>query len=462
MNTSRETDADWPDKIFYVCTSGAGIVVNAAPLVQAAEKIVGMRILCGVRDPKKPTDAERRESIRPAERLTEFASKQLKIACVDRIYGSPDSYVAWSDALNDSAERAEKLEATLVYNVTGGPRTVPLASILGASNAVRDSIMMIAVSFGDRTCTQLVFDGKGALIDERPLPVSKRIGFDGLVTLYGYREQDPQSREGHEAFIKKHGCIAKKVFGEIKSTGGKPAIAALHKSMQFDSEGKERREHFVPFCVPWEELLDYASRRNRRPNCALHLQQVLRAFCGVDGLNIIWGGGNIARIEINSEAARRFCGGVWLEAVVYGLVQNVFKQNVFKRTNAQIVAGAKLAVAGEPPPSSNALPDDMELDVVIVIDDQLHVIEVKAVTTSKGFGEHIPKLVKIRQELGSQVMRVYLVAPLLNKTNLDRGGFSSRALKQGVTLLYGLPPWPPTHTGGALKLLEERLKKLVQ
>ena len=461
MNASRETGVRWPDPIYYVCNSGAGIVVNAAPLVQAAgahRKIVGMRILCGVRDRKNLTDTERRESIRPAERLTKFASEQLGIMCVDRIYGSPDSYAAWSDALNDSAERAEELGATLVYNVTGGPRTVPLASILGASDAARASIMMIAVSFGDRTCTQLVFDAGGALTDERALPASGRIGFDGLVTLYGYREQDPGSRKDHEAFIAKHGDIARNVLEEIRSLtrGRKSAIAALHRSMQFDCNGKERGEHFAPFRVEWKDLQappPHALHREPPPSNAL--RRVLRAFHGVDGLDIIRGAtGNVERIEINSEAARRFCGGVWLEAVVYGLVRDVFN----KSAKAQIVAGATLAVEDKPPRSSNVLPDDMELDVAIEIDDQLHVIEVKAVTTSRDFGEHIAKLVKIRQELGSQVMSVYLVAPLLNKGDLERGGFSSRARKQGVTLLYGLPR--QAKTGGVFQLLKERLKKL--
>ena len=415
MNASRESDTNWPDKIFYVCNSGAGIVVNAAPLVQAggAERIVGMRILCGVRDQKKPTDAERRESIRPAERLTKFASEQLGIKCVDQFYGSPDSYVAWSDVLNESAERAKDLEATLIYNVTGGPRAVPLASILGASNEVRASIMMIAVSFGDRTCTRLVFGDHGALTDERALPAIGRIGFDGLVTLYGYREQDPDGRKTQEAFIKKHGCTARNVFDAIKGPVGvgKSAIAALHWSMWFDPDDNERGGHFRPFHVDCATLLRRSRRSSRK-----ELLRVLHAFRDVEGLDIIPdANGNVERIEIKSEAARRFCGGVWLEAVVYDLVCGVFKGS--KKAH-QIIVGATLAVAGTPPRTRNVLPDDMELDVAIEIDDQLHVIEVKAVTTSRGFGEHIAKLVKIRQELGSQVMSVYLVAPLLDQEDL--------------------------------------------
>ena len=195
MNTAERTAVGWPARIYYVCNSTAGIVVNATPLVQAcADRFVGMKILCGVRDSKKPTPPERRESIRPADRLTAFAAQLGIMNIDDPMYGDPDSYAAWSGVLDESAERARALNATLVYNVTGGPRTLPLAVFLGASNESRASIMAVAVSFSDRTCRQLVFDHSGILTDERPLPQHGRIGFDGLITLYGYREQDPASR----------------------------------------------------------------------------------------------------------------------------------------------------------------------------------------------------------------------------------------------------------------------------
>ena len=147
----------------------------------------------------KPTTAEQRESIRPAEGLTAFALR-LGIKTVDEpLYGAPDSYAAWSNVLDETARRARELESALVYNVTGGPRALPLAAILGASNEVRASMVALAVSFSDRTCTQLVFNSDGVLTDERALPAQDRVGFDELMTLYGYREQDPIARERHEA-----------------------------------------------------------------------------------------------------------------------------------------------------------------------------------------------------------------------------------------------------------------------
>ena len=438
-NAPDPTSVEWPRRIYYVCNSGSGIVVNATPLVQAgASRIAGMRILCGVRDPGRPTPAERRESIDPEKRLTAFA-RQLGIETVDApMYGVPDSYAAWSGVLNEAARRAGELGATVVYNVTGGPRTLPLAAIVGASNEVRASMVALAVSFSDRTCTQLIFNNRGEFIGERALPAHDRVGFDGLITLYGYRKQDPGARKSHEQFICKHRCIADRVLAAAKKRGGKTAIATLQWSMQFDAiTGAERGASAPPFCVAVAGL-----RTDRKA-----LGGVIAAFEGLDGLHIVRNrSGAVQSIEVKTEAARRFIGGVWLEAVVFGLVRDVLG------TRAEVVAGAVLAVEGRPPRSSNILPDDTELDVAIVLDDQLHVIEVKAVTNTVGkFGDHIAKLAKIRQELGSQVMRSFLVAPLLVRSNLERGGFIARAEKQGVHLRID-------HTATAQ--LESDLRKL--
>ena len=430
MSASKQDAVDWPESIYYVCNSGSGIVVNATPLVQAGtDRIAGMRVLCGVRNPKKPTSAERRESIRPAERLTAFA-RGIGIETIDEpMHADPDSYVAWSGLLDDLAKRARELEATLVYNVTGGPRTVPLAALLGASSRSRSSSVAIAVSFSDRTCRRLDFDSNGVLTAEHNLRSHARMGFDDLIPLYGYREQDPASRRQHEEFIRKHREVAERVLEETKR-GGKQAVAALHWSMQFDSGGRERDDSAAPFCVEFKDI-----RANRYA-----LDRVVNAFGGLDGLEIVRGRGRdrgIERINVKTEQSHRFVGGVWLEAVVFGLVCDVFR----KTRGAEVIAGATLAVDSTQPVSSNVPPDDKEIDVAVVVDDQLHVIEAKAVTNSGRFGEHINKVASFRQELGSQLMRAFLVAPLLVESDLEnkRVNFIKRADKQGVRLYCGLP-----------------------
>ena len=163
---------------------------------------------------------------------------------------------------------------------------------------------------------------------------------------------------------------------------------------------------------------------------------VLEAFDGLEGLKAARdANGQIERLEVRSEEAYRFVGGGWLEAAVLNRVRYALRG----ASRVEIVAGVRLGVEGPRTGGANAPPDDSELDVAIVVDDQLHVIEAKAFTVSMpgAIANAVAKLAKIRQELGSQLMGCFLVAPLLNRWDMGRGAFVERAEKQGVRLLYG-------------------------
>lgn len=428
--------ADWPERIHYVCNSGSGVVVNASPLAQAGrERIAGMTILCVARDPSSPTPAELRESVAPMKRLRQFAREYLEIDA-EAVYGAPDSSGDWVGVLGREAKRAAERRAALVYNVTGGPRTLPLMALLGAPNAVRAATCAISVSFADRTCKRLAFNAEGELVDEAALPARRRLAFGDLVPLYGYREQDRDERRKHEAYLTEHGEIAETVLKKAQrswaSTGGKPAtgrrrrrdfgrdvVAGLHL------EAQKAQARGLPFDIEATAL---------RFGESAATQPVFEAFDGLESLDIVRdAGGRIERLGVRGEEAYRFIGGVWLEAVVLNRVRRALRH----APRAEIVAGARLAVESSGAGGANAPPDDTEIDAAVVLDDQLHVIEAKAVKQSGKIADAVSKLAKIRQELGSQVMHCFLVAPLLNKGDMGRGAYVERAEKQGVRLLYG-------------------------
>ena len=176
---------------------------------------------------------------------------------------------------------------------------------------------------------------------------------------------------------------------------------------------------------------------------------VFAAFDGLDGMDVVRDStGRVERLEFDGAEAARFVGGVWLEAAILGRVRDALR----RAPGAEVAAGVRLAVEGSGAPGANAPRDDGELDVAIAINDQLHVVEAKAVRESGRIGDHIAKLVKIRQELGSQVMRCFLVAPLLGGREIGRGDFEERARKQGVRLLHG---------PRALDYLEKEIARLV-
>ena len=433
----NQSAAEWPERIHYVCNSGSGIVVNASPPVQAgAKRVVGMTILCAVGKQSRPTPAEERESIGPKDRLTRFARERLGVEARP-VFGPPDSHKAWTGLLDKEAARAAERNATLVYNLTGGPRALPLAVLLGASNAARAATCAISVSFADRTCKRLVFDDQGVLVDERPLPARERIGFDDLLPLYGYQEQQPDQRRAGEEHLLQHSGVAERVLeaslgwwdvaakkwvvkrkhAEGRRQLGKIIVSKLHKL------GHDREP---PFMARRSEI---QNSRNSRA-----IVPVFESFEGLEGLEVVRNSeGLVENLEIRSEAAARFVGGVWLEAAILGRVHRAMSHVA----GAEVVAGARIRVDGSKTREASDPPADSEIDVAIVVNEQLHVIEAKAVGDSRKTGDHIAKLVKIRQELGSQVMRCFLVAPLLGVNDLARGDFVTRAKKQGVDLLYG-------------------------
>ena len=128
----------------------------------------------------------------------------------------------------------------------------------------------------------------------------------------------------------------------------------------------------------------------------------------------------------------RFIGGVWLEAAIFGMISDIFEG-----TSVEVYGGLKLAVKDTRIRSMNVPPSDMELDIAFLIDGQLHVVEVKAVTTPKGFGQFTPKLVKMREEIGSHRMRTFLITPFLEQMDIEVGDFMSRTKQQGIELYYG-------------------------
>ena len=117
----------WPKRIFYVCNSTFGSVVNAIPIAHAgASRIVGAKVLCEADNPSKPTQVEKRQSIDPADRLIKFAC-ELGIKSVERqTLQNSHSYLGWSNVLTEISEIAKQMNATLVYNVTGGKKNMCL------------------------------------------------------------------------------------------------------------------------------------------------------------------------------------------------------------------------------------------------------------------------------------------------------------------------------------------------
>ena len=440
MNQTDAQPAEWPERIHYVCSSTFGNVVNATPIIHAgAHRIVGMSILCGVRDAGSPTRIESRQSVDPAARLEDFAKKH-QVTRISRVNGNPESFGAWNGALRTAIKCAREAGATVVFNVTGGTKEMSLGALLGLSPEERSDMMIMSVSKTGRACVRPTFDDTRALRQHR-LPAHGRIELAELLQLYGYAETTAQERKQHEEFLRRHRGTGERVIAAVREIDRR-ILGALHKAMSGDK-------------VSWitlDELRQHLSKsaRNKFPNPDHQFASLIRSFEGLEGMCVnVDSKGQMKSVSVD-QRARRFMAGIWLESVVFGMVEDIFEQH---KRKVELAAGLKLALSTAPDK------EHAEIDVALFVNGQLHVIEVKAVTSTVNFREYSPKLVSLRDELGSHQMRTFLVTPLLYERRVRHQGFRDRVGKQGVELFTGLASQKRGQPD-ALERLQNKLKQI--
>jgi hypothetical protein len=82
-----------------------------------------------------------------------------------------------------------------------------------------------------------------------------------------------------------------------------------------------------------------------------------------------------------------------------------------------------------------------EIDVLVRLGDQLHLVEVKARTSigggGEGLGNALKKLGALRKNLGGTACRAWVVAPFLALDSGTREDWAGRAQDLGISLLTG-------------------------
>ena len=156
---------------------------------------------------------------------------------------------------------------------------------------------------------------------------------------------------------------------------------------------------------------------------------VIAELANLDGIEPISRDGKTSAIRVHSRQAAEFIGGSWLEAAIYKRALNLFGA----KKETEVVPGAYLAVQGRLSGRNTPPKADVEIDVAITHQDQMHVIEVKALTNdrSEKFGDTIARLAKLKASLFGHFGRVWLIAPFLDGSDMDKGNYVDRAARYG-------------------------------
>lgn len=394
--------ATWPDRFVYVCSATQGAAINHIPLHHAgAERLAGMVILCALTSPNRPTQQDRSNALVPAERLIRTACEVLGLnrKQIQMFTGHADLLAPWTGALHLATEMAAGANASVVFNVTSGRKTATLGALLGAPRtANQPEIVMISVGL-DGTIRRIDIMPDGTL-HESPLPAKTDQTLQGYLGYYGLRLIDPRGRDRREADL-------------LGRTASYAAIASGLPYASF-SDGLARLQSRL---AKSEDPLPISI------NIPVKDVEVLGPLLAtINGVVL-----EKHRLTVQTEAARRFLSGVWLEGMALRALQDALRTipglHIAQGVEVASHKAAKVGLA------------ETDFDLALLSGERLGLIECKAGRSTRLVRHGVVHLAQYRSHLTAQAGGGWLLAPLAN--DLRENGVVAQAAERGITVLNG-------------------------
>jgi len=399
-----------PESLLYVCAATRYGPVNMLPVYHLGKnRVKHMAILRGVHGADDTGQED--EAIRPASRLEDFAFGEIGVP-LDSITmhdGDPDSMLAWYDAARAISAMAREKNLAIILNMAGG--TKQTAS--GMMHFLREQALNVdlvfiakypaAPTFVSLQGNELV-EGQLAAMAER-VPTWLIIAACGVEqstlttedesasTYFAAREAEVREIS-RRAFVSNRGRM---VFGP----GSRQAVAALNLA-----NGRYHHGEFMD--VPEADIA------------------IINAFLDPAGALQLFNG-----TAIQGLAAIRFANNGWLEYYIYLALRDAFQGNP-----------AVELMHSVPYDLPRAAKRSGEIDVLLRIGDQLHLVEVKGQTSinqqfEDRFANQLGKLQNLKRLFGGSPARAWFVAPFLTFAPNNQQEWQNRATDAGVKVLTG-------------------------
>ncbi|MCC6008087.1 MAG: DUF1887 family protein [Rhodobacteraceae bacterium] len=377
--------------------------MNVVPMLHAgAGRVVGLVVLLPVANPAQPTGQDQAQAVLPAERLEAYAQRVLRLPSehVRRIFGHPDLLGDWTGAMAQAGGMARELGAEIVFNISGGRKAATIGAILGQAGA--DGIPVSLITVGLDSSMRLVSIGQRGALEERALPTSARASLDDYLASYGYREINQDARLEWTAWMQRQ----VRAVREIKKT-------------------------------PWPVRHIAFRALYRRLSAAGHQAAVVEIDLSpdqYDALEPIIAALEGARLDhrrlwVETDEARRFLAGQWLEALILHEVEAILGD----LPELQVLSNVEIAPA-DGDASRNFIAAQTEFDLVILGDDRLDLVQAKAGTDKRGLHDAITKLGAYRTRLSGPAGGAWLITPLLTRSDLDKHHLLTHARNEGVMI----------------------------
>ena len=394
--------ATWPDRFIYVCSATQGAAINHIPLHHAgAGRLVGMVILCALISPNRPTQQDRSNALVPAERLIRTACEVLGLPRkqIQMFTGHADLLAPWTGALHLAAEMAAEANAAVVFNVTSGRKTATLGALLGAPRAPNQpEIVLLSVGL-DGTIRRIDIMPDGSL-NESPLPAKAGLTLESYLGYYGLRLFDPQGRDGREADL----------------MGRTASYAAIASGLPYSS-----------FCDGLARLQTRLAKSVDPLPFGISIPandvEILGPFLATIGDVVL----DKHRLTVNTQAAKRFLSGVWLE----GMALRALHDALGAVPGLRIAQGVEVAS----PKAAKAGRAETDFDLALLSGERLGLIECKAGRDTRLVRHGVVHLAQYRSHLTAQAGGGWLLAPLAK--DLRENGVVAQAAERGITVLSG-------------------------
>lgn len=413
MLDDPDAHTEWPDRFVYVCASGGAATVNLSPMLHAGKsRVAGLVVLEAVAQHDSPTSAEQVHAIQPSKRLQDYAKNVLGLAKQDIMWirRHPDLLGVWKEALIEAAEMARERNAEVVFNVTGGRKSATLGGLLGYPRSPGSpKLSMITVGIEPFTVRLVEITENGDL-RERLLPVKNRLDLRTYLESYGVREVNTKARRKYQDWMRRQRGVVDVIRNLLADGRAKHLFRPIYNDLRHVKPGLAEvrlKPEIMDIARPLVEELEGCQLRH-------------------------------GAIQIADENVFRFLNGAWLEAALLLSLEDAAS----RKSDVEIASNVELsglfdkgAVFENGRPTKAAAQTD--LDLVILGKDRLDMVQAKANVAVSRLHDGVDKLAKYRNQLAGQGGRAWLVAPLIENSQLKKSNHRAHAANEGVKLVNG-------------------------
>ena len=429
----------WPESFVYVCNASRASLVNILPMVHAGiDRIEELIIFCGARSLHSKDANEIAEAIDPANRLRRNASQwskgRLSGKRISVFPGDATDIAKWLRHMTAVFERPGAEKLPVIYNVKGGTKEMGLGGAIGAANRDFWIVTVTETPVGVQVVRP---DG------QKPLARHGELTLADYLAAYGFIEKDATVRFAAEAMYAANrdriATYANRILPKPPSnlTQMESIMRGLYRIIEplHDSSGR----HFYPGTISAAGV----ERVVRKEVLGL-----LEAMDGFLGCRL----GPIGdTLDVTQKDALRFMSGGWFEAYLFNQLTTALQGT----DGAQLYANLHLAHA-----HADGLvgPDMAELDIVLLVNSQLHIIEAKtsSMTTAaakRNYESSIAQSHSIQTQLVGQTGKILVCNPRDDEASVRKEDeIGVRPQRAGRELFLG---------AGAVDALIVRAKELV-